>query len=217
MSHLRLGVLVSGRGSNLQSILDAQKDGRIDASVVVVLSNKKDAYALERAKAHDVPVFGFDPQEFDSKEQYEGKLLEIIHEYQVDVILLAGYMRVLSPYFIREARLPIINIHPSLLPAFPGLHAQQQALDYGVRYSGCTIHFVDEGVDSGPVIAQAVVPVYADDTKKSLSERILQEEHRLYPEVIRLLCANRIYCQGRKVIILGEGEKLDKASLNQCL
>ena len=206
MRKLRLAVLVSGRGSNLQSLLEAEGRNEFNASIVVVLSDKKEAPALDRAREHNIPAYWVNPKEFATKEGFEESLLKIIKSCQADYILLAGFMRVLTPYFIREAGVPIINIHPSLLPSFPGLHAQKQALDYGVRYSGCTVHFVNESVDSGPIILQAVVPVLSGDTEESLSARILKEEHILYPKVVRLLGEGRISREGRKVIITGEGE-----------
>lgn len=217
MAHLRLAVFASGRGTNLQSILDACRDDGLDASVVTVLSDKRDAPALKRASSQGIPVHWVDPQGYGSKEEFEEELLRLTKSYQVDYILLAGYMRVLSPYFINQAGVPIINIHPSLLPAFPGLHAQRQALEYGVRYSGCTVHFVDEGVDSGPIILQDVVPVLENDTEESLSERILLKEHILYPRVVRLLSEGRIIRRGRRVIILEEGEKNGQTCSDQRL
>ncbi|MDD2401371.1 MAG: phosphoribosylglycinamide formyltransferase [Clostridia bacterium] len=204
MKRLRFAVLVSGRGSNLQALLNAREKGAIKGDVVVVLSDKKDAYALERARKEGIPAFSVEPKDFCEKKDFEGELLKIIEEHNVDYILLAGFMRVLSSFFIRGTSVPILNIHPSLLPSFTGLHAQRQTLEYGVRYSGCTVHFIDEGVDTGPIIQQAVVPVYADDTEESLSLRILQEEHKLYPEVVRLLCEDKIRYEDRKVIIIEE-------------
>ncbi len=207
MKPLSLAVLASGRGSNFQAIYQAIGAGVLQARIDVVLSDKEEAPVLDKARGAGIPAFGLNIKNYSSKEQFEAALLEIIREYQCDCIVLAGYMRVLTPYFIRNAGRPILNIHPSLLPAFPGLHAQRQALDYGVRYSGCTVHFVDEGVDTGPIIMQAVVPVYPDDDEESLSQRILQEEHRIYPQVLALLSQGRIKREGRKVIILGEGDK----------
>ncbi|HHY05657.1 MAG TPA: phosphoribosylglycinamide formyltransferase [Clostridia bacterium] len=204
MEKLRLAVLASGRGSNLQAIMNACQEGRINAEVVVVLSDQENALALERAKQKKIPALCVNPQEFLTREAYEKKLMEVIKGFTVDYLLLAGFMRILSPVFIRGVAIPILNIHPSLLPAFSGLNAQRQALEYGVRYSGCTVHFVDEGVDTGPIISQAVVPVYPDDTEESLAQRILQEEHQLYPQVIQLLSKGRICCEGRKVIIIEE-------------
>jgi phosphoribosylglycinamide formyltransferase-1 len=205
----RLAVFVSGRGSNMQSIIDACKDGRINGEVVVVISDKENAFALTRAKKEGISSFCLDPSRFATKQEYEEKLAQAISEYAVDYLLLAGFMRVLSPVFINAVRIPILNIHPSLLPAFTGLHAQRQALEYGVRFSGCTVHFVDQGVDTGPIILQAVVPVYPDDTEESLSQRILQEEHQLYPQAVQLLCEGRIRCEGRKVIITKEEQKVE--------
>lgn len=214
MSHLRLAVLASGRGSNLQAILDARQGGDLDASVVVVISDKQEAVALKKAKEEGIPAFCINPKVYYDKSDFEQAILEKIKDYEVDYIILAGFMRVLSSYFIQNAKMPILNIHPSLLPAFQGLNAQKQALDYGVRYSGCTVHFVDEGVDSGPIIAQIVVPVLTDDTEETLSKRILEKEHEIYPQVIQLLSEQRIVCKGRKVKILKEGEEHEKISLN---
>ena len=204
MKRLRLAVLASGRGSNLQAILERSKAGKVQADVVVVLSDKENAGALERARQENIPAYWVNPADFSGKIQFEEGILATIKEFNVDYIILAGFMRVFSPAFIRGAQVPILNIHPSLLPAFQGLHAQRQAVEYGVRYSGCTVHFLDEGVDTGPIIMQAVVPVYDGDTEESLAERILKEEHRIYPAVIQLLAEGRITCQGRKVIITGE-------------
>jgi len=214
MSHLRLAVLASGRGSNLQSILDAIHAGKLNASVEVVISDKQEAIALTRAKGEGIPTYCINPRIYYDKSDFEQAILEKIKAYQVDYIILAGFMRVLTSYFIQNAKVPILNIHPSLLPAFQGLNAQKQALDYGVRYSGCTVHFVDEGVDSGPIILQSVVPVLSDDTEETLSKRILEKEHEIYTRVIQLLSEERIVCQGRRVIILKEGEDNEKISLN---
>ena len=209
MSHLRLAVLASGRGTNLQSLLDASGDGRLNASVQVVLSDKRDAQALERARKAGITCSWVNPADFAAKQEYEEELLKHIRGHNIDYIVLAGYMRVLSPYFIRQAQIPIVNIHPSLLPSFPGLHAQKQALEYGVRYSGCTVHFVDEGVDSGPIILQAVVPVLPDDTEDTLAARILVEEHKIYPRALQLLSEGRVSRMPKRVVILKE-EKEDE-------
>jgi len=206
MGHLRLAVLASGRGTNLQSILDASREGRLNASVVAVLSDKEEAFALERARSAGIPAYYVNPRGYSSREEYEEALLGVIRYSRTDCVVLAGFMRVLSPYFINAAGVPILNIHPSLLPAFPGLHAQRQALEYGVRYSGCTVHFVDEGVDSGPIILQAVVPVLPTDTEETLAERILAKEHIIYPRALQMLSEGRVIRRGRKVIILEEGE-----------
>lgn len=206
MPHLKLAVLASGRGSNLQAILEAIRVKQLNASVVVVISDKEKAAALERAQENKLPGFFVNPRNYNSKEAFENTLLDIIREKGAHCIVLAGFMRVLSSYFIRQAGIPILNIHPSLLPSFPGLHAQKQAVDYGVRYSGCTVHFVDEGVDSGPIILQAVVPLYPEDTEDTLADRILKEEHVLYPKALKLLSEGRVRCCGRKVNIIGEGD-----------
>lgn len=190
-----LAVLVSGRGSNLQALIDESL--RSNAfQIGVVISNKEDAYALQRAENHNIPTV-YIPQEA----AWEDEITKVINEYNCDLICLAGFMKILSSQFIKTTQQKIINIHPSLLPAFPGLNSQKQALEYGVKYSGCTVHFVDEGVDSGPIIMQAVVPVLDDDTVESLAERILQEEHRIYPEVVKLMAQGRVEIQGRKVFI----------------
>lgn len=206
MKHLRLAVLVSGRGSNLQAIMEAGEKGELNVSVAVVISDHEKAPALERAAQKGIPAVWVNPRSFPDKQAFEDVVLEAVHSQQVDYIVLAGYMRLLSSHFIQKAKIPILNIHPALLPSFPGLHAQKQALDYGVRYSGCTVHFVDEGVDSGPIILQAVVPVYTVDTEEELSARILHEEHRLYPLALQLLSEGRVKCRGRQVIIDKEGD-----------
>lgn len=200
---LPIAVLASGRGSNLQAILDAIKAGTLDAQVVVVLSDKSNAKALERAAAEGIPAYHVDPKAFADKAAYEAALLAYIEQYHCELICLAGYMRILSPYFVQHAPCRIMNIHPSLLPSFPGLHAHQQALDYGVKYSGCTVHFVDEGVDSGAIIFQEIVDVYPDDTEDTLSERILVKEHQVYPKAIQMFAEGRLSFDGRRVIVKG--------------
>ncbi len=206
MSSLRVAVLASGRGSNLQAIIDNINEGKLNVSLEVVVSDKKDAQALTRAAEQGVDNFWVNPKEYINKEAFETALINIIKQYKVDYLVLAGFMRIFSPHFIRNVGVPVLNIHPSLLPSFPGLHAQRQAIDYGVRYSGCTVHFIDEGVDSGPIILQAVVPVYSWDTEDTLAQRILQEEHLLYPRALQLLSEGKAICEGRKVKIIGEGE-----------
>ncbi len=198
---LRLGVLASGRGSNLQSILDAIAHGALSARVAVVISNKKEAPALERAAQYQVPALFIDPAHYRSREEYDGAILQRLKEYGVELVVLAGYMRLVTRTLIEPYRDRIINIHPSLLPAFPGMQAQRQALEYGVRVSGCTIHIVDEEVDHGPIIAQATVPVFEGDTETALSDRILAEEHRLLPHVLQLYAEGRLKVEGRKVHI----------------
>ena len=182
---LRVGVLASGRGSNLQAILDATRLPEFPARVVVVIADRERALALERAAGAGVPGVFLDPKAYGDREAYDAALLACLDEHGVELVCLAGFMRILGAAFVRRLRGRLINIHPSLLPAFPGLHAQRQALDHGVKVAGVTVHFVDEGVDTGQIIAQASVPVRDDDTEESLSERILVQEHRLYPDVIR--------------------------------
>jgi len=203
---LILGVLASGRGSNLQALIDAIETGALSARIAIVLSNKEDASVLARAKKHGIPTFFSDPKTQGSRESYDGLLCETLKKYRVDLLVLAGYMRLLTPALVAPFRERIINIHPSLLPAFPGLHAHRQAIDYGVKVSGCTIHFVDEKMDHGPVIAQASVPVKEDDTELSLAARILEEEHRLFPKVIQWYAENRLRIEGRRVLLMPEIE-----------
>ena len=198
-----LGVLTSGRGTNLQAILDAVGEGRLDARVGVVISNVAGAAGLERARKAGVPTAVFDHKAFPSREDFDRRVVEELEKHQVDVVCLAGFMRLLSPVLIRAFPRRILNIHPSLLPSFPGLHGQRQALDYGVKVSGCTVHIVDEELDHGPILLQASVPVEHDDTEESLSARILREEHRIYPEAIGLLLDGKYQIEGRRAIIIG--------------
>ncbi len=200
-SPLILGVLASGRGSNLQALIDAIELGRLQARIAVVLSNKKEAQALERARKHGIDAVFLDPKDHDSREAYDEALLRNLQEHEVDLLVLAGYMRLLSPALVAPMPGRIVNIHPSLLPAFPGLQAQGQALAYGVKVSGCTVHFVDEKMDHGPIIAQATVPVLQSDTESSLTERILVEEHRLLVEVVQGIAEGHLAIEGRHVRI----------------
>jgi phosphoribosylglycinamide formyltransferase-1 len=198
---LRLGVLASGRGSNLQAILEACARPGFPARVVVVISDRERAHALERARAAGVEALFVNPKDFADREAFDLALVRQLHARRVDLVCQAGFMRILSPAYVRAFVGRALNIHPSLLPAFPGLHAQRQALEHGVKVAGATVHFVEEGVDSGPIVLQASVPVHADDTEESLSARILAEEHRLYPEAIRLFAEGRLAIVGRRVII----------------
>lgn len=197
----RLVVLASGRGSNLQAIIDAIESGRLTAEIALVLSDRPDAKALERAQAHGIPAEAIDYRQVGDKPTYYRRVQERLDEIAPDLIVLAGYMRILPPDFVQRYPWRIVNIHPSLLPAFPGLNAQRQALEYGVKVAGCTVHFVDEGMDSGPIIAQAAVPIYDDDTEESLAARILAEEHRIFPEVIAQVLAGKFTVQGRRVLL----------------
>jgi len=198
-----LAVLVSGNGSNLQSIIDSIDSGKLNARIACVISNNPAAYALTRAESHGIPCVVHENCGFKSRKEYDTALVEILRGYGVELVVLAGYMRILSEAMVAAFPNAIMNIHPALLPAFPGLHAQQQALDYGVRFSGCTVHFVDCGTDTGPVIMQAVVPVAQDDTDETLSARIQQEEHRIFPEAIRLFVEGKLAVHGRHVLIQG--------------
>ena len=195
----RIAILLSGRGSNSEAIADNVTAGRINAEIAVVLSNRADALGLERARQRALPAV-FLPSKGLEREAYDRQVVAVLQEKRVDLVCLAGFMRVLSPYFVREFRNRILNIHPALLPAFPGLEAQRQALEHGVKVSGCTVHFVDEFVDHGPVILQACVPVLDDDTAETLAARILREEHRIYSEAINLVLNDRIRVEERRVV-----------------
>ena len=204
-ARLRVGVLASGRGSNFQSMVTAAAAGRIPAEVVLLLSDRREARALEIARAHGVAVEVVEPREHPGREAHDKALVDLLESRRVGLVCLAGYLRILGTTFVEHFRGRLLNIHPSLLPAFPGLHAQRQALEYGVALAGATVHFVDEGIDTGPIVLQAAVPVLADDTEATLSERILAAEHRIYPEAIRLFAEGRLRIEGRRVRILEEG------------
>jgi phosphoribosylglycinamide formyltransferase-1 len=195
----RLGILLSGRGSNFRAIAESIQAGRLDAEIAIVISNRPDAAGIATARELGLPTQVLASKGLD-REIYDRALVEELRSSRVELVCLAGYMRILSGYFLREFPLRILNIHPSLLPAFPGLDAQHQAVEHGVKFSGCTVHFVDEGLDSGPIIRQAVVPVLDDDTVDSLSARILEEEHRIYSEAIALVLSGRYRIDGRRVL-----------------
>ncbi len=197
----RIAVLLSGRGSNFMAIHDAILEGKINAEIVLVFSNKKDARGLQIAKERGLETLFLDPKDFPSREEYDKRIVEELKKRDVDLVCLAGYMRILTPYFVNQFRNRIMNIHPALLPSFPGLHAQRQALEWGVKFSGATVHFVTEEVDAGPIIIQAVVPVFQYDTEETLSSRILKQEHKIYPEAIRLFFEGKLEVRGRKVYI----------------
>ena len=182
-----IGVLVSGSGTNLQAIIDAIEAKRLDAKIAVVLSNEADAYGLVRAKNHGIPTDVLDHKQFSSREAFDQAVVDILRARGVELVVLAGFMRLLSPVFVKAYSNRIMNIHPALLPAFPGLRVQKKALEHGVRFSGCTVHFVNQECDEGPIIIQAVVPVFPDDSEESLAARILKQEHRIYPRAIQLL------------------------------
>jgi len=189
---LRLGVLVSGSGSNLQAILDAVAAGTLAAEVALVLSNKPDAFALERARRAGVQTAVVSHRDFTTRELFDAALVQALSAHRVDCVVLAGFMRIVTPVLLDAFQDRVINMHPALLPAFPGAHAQADALAYGVRVSGCTVHFVDAGTDTGPIIAQSVVPVVDGDTVESLSARILAEEHALLPTVLQWIADGRV-------------------------
>lgn len=198
---LKLGILASGRGSNFQSIIDAIERGSLKAQAAVLITDRENAFARERARKHGIAEVWLNPKDSPTKEAYFERIRDELNAHAVDLVILAGFMRIVRKPLIDAFPNRIMNIHPALLPSFPGLHAQQQAIDYGVRVSGCTVHFVDEGMDTGPVIIQAAVPVAPDDTEETLSARILTEEHRIYPEAIRLYAEGRLSVENRKVRI----------------
>ncbi len=203
MKSLNLAVLASGRGSNFQAIIDEIESGRLNAIVKVLIVDNPDAYAIERARKHSIEHLCLRPEDFGSKDEYFSAITEELKKRDVELVILAGFMRIVGKPLIEAYRNRIMNIHPALLPSFPGLHGQRQALEYGVRISGCTVHFVDEGMDTGPIIIQAAVPVLPDDTEETLSERILRLEHRIFPEAIRLYSEGRLKVMGRRVLIDG--------------
>ena len=196
----RIGVLLSGRGSNFEALADSVSAGRIpNAEISVVISNKPGALGLERAAARNIPARAI-PSKGLEREAYDRQVAAVLHEYKVDLICLAGYMRLLSPFFVAAFPQRILNIHPSLLPSFPGLESQKQALDYGVKFAGCTVHFVDENLDAGPIILQSAVPVLDADDEHTLSERILKEEHRIYTQAVKIILEGNYKIAGRRVI-----------------
>ncbi len=215
MTHkVAIGVLVSGSGSNLQSIIDHIGKGVLDAEIRIVISNRPDAFALERSRKHGIKTAVVEHREFASRELFDARMIEILNAGGVELVVMAGFMRVLSPVFFRAFPMRIMNIHPALLPAFPGMHVQRKAMEYGVKFSGCTVHFADEGVDSGPIIIQAVVPVYDEDDEGSLAERILREEHRIYPQAIQYYAEKRIEVEGRRVRIRNLNHRTEQTLQN---
>ena len=204
---LRVAVLASGRGSNLQAIIDAVEAGHVQANIVAVISNKKEAVALERARTHGLPDVFVDPKPFaglpDSRAAYDRALLEILEKHQVELVLLAGYMKIVTAALVNAYANRMMNIHPSLLPSFPGLDVQKKAIDWGCKLAGCTVHFVTEGVDEGPIILQAAVPILDQDTPETLAARILVQEHKIYPHAVQLFAEGRLRVEGRRVVIDG--------------
>lgn len=198
---LRIGVLASGGGTNLQAIIDRCQDGSLAAEIAVVISNNPGAGALDRASKAGIQTLCINHRDFSQREDFDTAVVNALQKAEVDLVVLAGFMRIITQTFIDAFPERVINIHPALLPAFPGLHVQQQAIEYGARFSGCTVHFVDGGVDTGPIIIQAVVPILSDDTADTLAARILEQEHRTYPRAIQLIADGRVHVDGRKVTI----------------
>jgi phosphoribosylglycinamide formyltransferase-1 len=206
MRQVPIGVLISGGGTNLQAIIDAIEAKRLDAAIKLVLSNKSDAYGLTRAKNHGIPTEVLDHKKFPSREAYDQAIVDLLRARQVELVVLAGFLRLLSPVLVTAYSNRIMNIHPALLPSFPGLQVQKKAVEHGVRFSGCTVHFVNQECDEGPIIIQAVVPVFSDDTDETLAARILKQEHRIYPRAIQLYAEGKLRVEGRRVVIAGSGK-----------
>ncbi len=212
-----LGILISGNGSNLQAIIDAIEKKQLDAEVRVVISNRADAYGLVGAQKHGVPTERVDHRKFPSREAFDQHLIERFKVRQVELVALAGFMRLLSADFVHAFSNRIMNIHPALLPAFPGLHVQRKAVEAGVRFSGCTVHFFNEECDQGPIIIQAVVPVFPDDSEESLSARILKEEHRISPKAVQLYSEGRLRVVGQRVLVDGLEKKEEHVMIHPAL
>jgi phosphoribosylglycinamide formyltransferase-1 len=206
----RIGVLLSGRGSNFEALAESIASGRIpNAEIAMVISNRDGAPGIDRAKARSIPTRVI-PSKGLERETYDRQVVAALNEGKVDLVCLAGYMRLLSPYFVAAFPNRILNIHPSLLPSFPGLESQRQALEYGVKFAGCTVHFVDENLDAGPIILQAAVPIRDDDTPETLSERVLKEEHRIYTEAVRIVLEGRYRMEGRRVLLTNLAASAEK-------
>ena len=200
MTH-RLAVLLSGRGSNFEALVDSVASGRIpNAEIAIVISNREGAPGIDRAQSRGLAIRVL-PSKGLEREVFDRQVIAVLHDHKVDLVCLAGYMRLLSPFFVQSFPNRILNIHPSLLPSFPGLESQRQALEYGVKFAGCTVHFVDENLDAGPIILQAVVPISDSDTESSLSEKILREEHRIYSEAVKIVLAGKFRIEGRRVLV----------------
>jgi len=205
---LKLGVLASGGGTNLQSLIDQCQQQKIDAEIVLVLCNNPDAGALQRAEQAGLPNRCINHRDFADRQSFDHEVVAALKEADVELVVLAGFMRIISEVFVDAFPHKIVNIHPALLPAFPGLHVQKKALEYGARFAGCTVHFVDAGVDTGPIIIQAVVPVLDDDTEETLSARILEQEHQVYPKAIQLIAEGRVMVEGRRVRITAAADQI---------
>lgn len=209
-----LGVLVSGSGSNLQAIIDNIEAGRLDAQIRLVLSNVPGVFALERARKHALPSMVIEHKGFRSREEFDARLVDVLKSHGVELVILAGFMRIVTPVILRAFPMRVMNIHPALLPAFPGTEVWQKEVDYGVKFAGCTVHFVDEGEDTGPIIIQAVVPVYDDDTAETLNARILKQEHKIYSRAIQLYVEGRLVIEGRRVLAKGVPKAPDSFMIN---
>jgi len=215
MKKVKLGILVSGRGSNLQAIIDSIEEGRLSANVAVVISDQADAYALERARAHHIPTVHVITTGYKKlRNEYDARLVHELKKYDVELVCLAGFMRIITTTLINAFPNRILNIHPSLLPAFPGLHVQKAALKHGAKFSGCTVHFVDAGMDTGPIIIQAVVPVMDNDTEDTLSARILKQEHKIYARAIQLYAEGKLRIESRRVTVTGEHQDEQQFLIN---
>ena len=216
-SPLRVAVLASGRGSNLQAIIDAVESRVLQAEIVAVISNRKEAVALERARKHNVPDVFVDPKPFagrpDSREAYDRALVGVLEQRQVELVVLAGYMRIVTTVLVNAYSNRMMNIHPSLLPSFPGLDVQKKAIEWGCKLAGCTVHFVTEGVDEGPIILQAAVPILDSDTPEKLAARILDQEHKIFPRAVQLFAEGRLKVDGRRVLI-ADGKPLGQAIIS---
>ncbi len=211
---VNLGVLVSGSGSNLQAIIDNIEAGRLDARIKIMISNVPDVFALERAKKHNIPSLVISHKGYKSREDFDQKTVETLQAHGVELVVLAGYMRVVTSVLLRAFPMRVMNIHPALLPSFPGTHVWQAEVDSGVKFAGCTVHFVDEGTDTGPIIIQAVVPVYDDDTAETLNARILKQEHKIFSQAIQLYAEGRLKIQGRRVLAEGFPKAPDAFMVN---
>lgn len=211
---LALGVLLSGSGTNLQALIDAIAAGRLDARIAVVISNVPDAAGIERARRHGLTAITLSHRDAPSREAYDQQLVELLRAHGVSLVVLAGFMRLVTPVLLNAFAGGVVNVHPALLPAFPGLHAERQALQHGVRVTGVTVHFVDEETDHGPILAQAAVPVFSDDTESTLHARIQRQEHRLYPFAIQLIAEGRVRIEGRRVVVDGAANDADAAIAN---
>jgi phosphoribosylglycinamide formyltransferase 1 len=215
MNTIRIGVLVSGRGSNLQAIIDNIEQGGLSAEVAAVISDQADAFALERAKKHGIPGIHVSAKGYKGKrDDYDALLVKELQRHNVELVVLAGFMRIITPTLLRAFPNRVLNIHPALLPSFPGLHVQKAALEHGVKFSGCTVHFVDEGMDTGPIIIQAVVPVLDNDTEDTLSARILKQEHVIYSRAIQLFAEGKLRIEGRRVLVKGGPTATDDFLVN---